>query len=46
MSTSRIYIDLSPNPNIFAPYVYRDPSDEFIRRLYGIPSEENYISDH
>ena len=28
-----IYIDLSPDPNIFAPYVYRDPSDEFIRRL-------------
>ena len=41
-----IYIDWSPDPDIFAPYVYRDPSDEFIRRLYGIPSEENYISDH
>ena len=41
-----IYIDLSPDPDIFAPYVYRDPSDEFIRRLYGIPSKENYISDH
>ena len=41
-----IHIDSSPDPDIFAPYVYRDPSDEFIRRLYGIPSEENYISDH
>ena len=40
-----IYIDSSPDPNIFAPYVYRDPSDKFIRRLYGI-SKENYISDH
>ena len=40
-----IYIDLSPDPDIFAPYVYRDPSDEFIRRLYGIPSEENYIGN-
>ena len=41
-----IYIDSSPDPNIFAPYVYSDPSDETIRRLYGIPSKENYISDH
>ena len=41
-----IYIDSSPDPDIFAPYVYRDPSDEFIRRLYGYPSEENYISDY
>ena len=41
-----IYINSSPDPDIFAPYVYRDPSDEFIRRLYGIPSKENYISDH
>ena len=41
-----IYIDLSPDPDIFAPFVYRDPSDEFIRHLYGIPSKENYISDH
>ena len=41
-----IYIDSSPDPDIFAPYAYRDPSDEFIRRLYGIPSKENYISDH
>ena len=41
-----IYINLSPDPNIFVPYVYCDPSDEFIRRLYGYPSEENYISDY
>ena len=41
-----IYIDSSPDPDIFAPYIYRDPSDEFIRRLYGIPSKENYISDY
>ena len=38
-----INIDSSPDPDIFAPYVYSDPSDETIRRLYGIPSEENYI---
>ena len=41
-----IYIDSSPDPDIFAPYDYRDPSDEFIRHLYGISSKENYISDH
>ena len=41
-----IYIDLSPDTDIFVPYVYSEPSDETIRRLYGIPSEENYISDH
>ena len=41
-----IYIDSSPDPDIFAPYVCSDPSDEAIRHLYGIPSEENYISDH
>ena len=36
-----INIDSSPDPDIFAPYVYSDPSDETIRRLYSIPSEEN-----
>ena len=41
-----IYIDSSPDPEIFSPYIYSEPSDETIRRLYGIPSEENYISDH
>ena len=33
-----IYIDLSPDPEIFSPHVYSKPSDETIRRLYGIPS--------
>ena len=42
----KIYIDLSPDPDIFAPYIYSEPSDETIRRLYNIPSTENYISDH
>ena len=32
-----IYIDSSPDPDIFVPYVYSEPSDETIRRLYGIP---------
>ena len=41
-----IYIDSTPDPEIFLPYIYSEPSDEPIRRLYGIPSEENYISDH
>ena len=41
-----IYIDSSPDPDIFASYVYSDPSDETIRRLYGIPREENYINNH
>ena len=39
-----IYIDSSPDPEIFSLYVYSEPSDEFIRRLFGIPSQENYIS--
>ena len=34
-----IYIDSSPDPEIFSPYVYSEPSDETIRRLYGIPSK-------
>ena len=41
-----IYIDSSPDPDIFVPYVYSEPSDETIRRLYGISSEDNYINDH
>ena len=40
------FIDSSHDPDIFAPYIYHDPSDEFIRRLYGIHSEENNISNH
>ena len=41
-----IYIDSSCDPEIFAPYVYSEPSDAFIRQLYNIPSNQNYISDH
>ena len=41
-----IYIDSSHDPENFAPYVYSDPSDEFIRQLYDFPSDQNYISDH
>ena len=41
-----IYIDSSQDSDIFAPYVYRNPSDKFIRHLYGYPSKENYISDY
>ena len=41
-----IYIDSSPDPEIFSPYVYSEPSDETIRCLYNIPSKENYISNH
>ena len=40
-----IYIDSSPDPDIFAPYVYNDPSDEFIRHLYDGIGNTNYISD-
>ena len=40
-----IYIDSSPDPEIFLQYIYFKPRDETIRRLYGIPSKENYISD-
>ena len=41
-----IYIDSSRDPEMFVPYVYSDPSDEFIRQLYNFPSDQNYISDH
>ena len=41
-----IYIDSSPDPDIFAPYVYYEPSDEFIRHLYDGINDTNYISDH
>ena len=33
------------DPEILSPYVYSEPSDEPIRRLYGVPSIENYISN-
>ena len=42
----KIYIDSSPDPDIIAPYVYHNPSDDFIRCLYGISNKENNISDH
>ena len=35
-----------PSKSIISPYVYSEPSDETIRHLYGIPSKENYVSDH
>ena len=34
-----------PSTSIISPYVYSEPSDKTIRRLYGIPSKENYNSD-
>ena len=34
-----------PSTSIISPNVYSEPSDETIRRLYGIPSKENNISD-
>ena len=33
----------SPLTSIISPYVYSEPSDEPIRRLYGVPSKENDI---
>ena len=35
-----------PSTSIISPYVYSEPSDETKRRLYGIPSDENNISDY
>ena len=35
-----IYIDSSPDPDIFAPYVYRDPSDDFIQRHMVSPTKK------
>ena len=31
--------------SIISPYIYSEPSDETIRRLHGVPSAENNISD-
>ena len=36
----------SPSTSIISPYIYSEPSDETIRRLYGVPSKENNIDDH
>ena len=41
-----IYIDSSPDPDIFAPFAYYEPSDEFIRHLYNDINDTNYISNH
>ena len=35
-----------PSTFIISPYFYSEPSDETIRRLYGVPSNENYNSNH
>ena len=35
----------SPSTSIISPYIYSEPSDETIRRLYSVPSKENYIDD-
>ena len=35
-----------PLTSIISPYVCSKPSDKPIQRLYGVPSKENYISDH
>ena len=40
-----IYIDSSPDPESFSPYVYSEQSDDTIRRLYGIPSRVIYSND-
>ena len=34
-----------PSTSIVLPYVYSEPSDETIRPLYSVPSEENYNSN-
>ena len=36
----------SPLTSIISPYVYSEPSDETIWRLYGVPSKENVLDDH
>ena len=36
----------SPSTSIISPHVYSESSDETTRRLYGIPSKENTISNH
>ena len=41
-----IYIDSSPDPDIFAPYAYHEPHHKFLRHLYDDIDDTNYISDH
>ena len=40
-----IYIDSSPDPGIFEPYVYNEPRDEFLQHLYDGIGDAHYISD-
>ena len=40
-----IYIDSSPDPGIFEPYVYNEPRDEFLWHLYDGIGDAHYISD-
>ena len=40
-----IYIDLSPDPDPNAPYVYNEPREEFLRHLFDGISGAHYISD-
>ena len=35
-----------PLTSIISPYIYSEPSDEPIQRLYDLPSEDNTINDH
>ena len=35
-----------PSTSIISPYVYSEPRGETIRRLYGVPSAENFINDY
>ena len=35
-----------PSTSIISPYVYSEPCDETIRRLYGVPSAEKYSRVH
>ena len=36
----------SPSTSIISSYIYSESSDEPTRRLYGVPSAENNITDH
>ena len=40
-----IYIDLSPDPDPNAPYVYNEPREEFLRHQFDGISRAHYISD-
>ena len=36
----------SPSTSIISPYVYSEPNDEPIRRLYNVPSNKNFNNDY